>query len=168
MNAANCAELIRLQRLHAKGNPCHARGAQRARKLGRKRLGIRLAGELDRITVAEYTPDEFNQADPQQRGRSAADVHRLDLRQIPRPAMGVDLRGKSVAVGGHGLIQRAPLAHRARVEIAVRAFGFAEGYMQVQSLEAHGYTRSGVGSPESDLKATTSASTSSSIDMNSS
>ena len=61
MNAANCAELIRLQRLHAEGNPCHARSAQRTRKVERKRLRVRLAGELDGIAMRANAIDQLNQ-----------------------------------------------------------------------------------------------------------
>ena len=62
--------------------------------------------------------------------------------------MYIHLGEEALAVRAHSFLERAAW-YRARIEIAVRAFGFAEGYMQVQSLEAHGYTRSGDDGPAS-------------------
>ena len=130
MNAAHRLELAGVERLDAQRDARHARSAQGLRQVERERLGIRLAGELDGLAIRAHEIDQPNQATPQQRGRSPADVDRLDRGQLPGIAVGIHLGREPLAVRADRFFERAS-GQCARVEIAVEALGPAKRNMKV-------------------------------------
>ena len=103
-NALEHAKQLRPERLGAERHARDAGAAQRARELGRHRLGIRLDRDLGRRRQRLEQPHELGQRG--ERRRAAAEEDRLELRREQR-ALELELAQQRVDV-------RAVLARRAR------------------------------------------------------
>ena len=123
-NTIEHREQVRAEALHPQGHAIDAEPAQRACQLLRDGLGIRLDGHL--LRRGEFRQEAFERLWLGERGRAAAEEHRLELRS-EQVALEGELGEECVDVGAV-----LPLPPDDRDEVAVAATVGTERQMDVE------------------------------------